>query len=175
MAKTIKMETVMDAINDALYDRSKPWDAAFGKAEALTGWSRFKVLMCILLVNSVLLVYGANAKVTSNIIGLVYPALTTLSLTVSSSLVWRKYDRVSTADQARNEKFTYWMTFTAVLIAESLCRPVVRLIPLYRTCRTWFLVWCFAPIRHNGSGYIFDMVVRPCFKCGVTLRPLSRE
>ncbi|XP_022169100.1 receptor expression-enhancing protein 5-like [Myzus persicae] len=166
MASATKIQLVMDIIDGALYDRSKPWDAAFGRAEALTGMSRFKVLLSIVLVTSVLLVYGASAEVASNAIALIYPAAMTISLTTSPP-IWRKYDRVSAATEAQNEKFTYWMTFTAILIVESLFRPLLQLLPLYQMCRTWFFIWCFAPIRDNGSAYIYDAIIRPRFELSV--------
>ncbi|KAF0769088.1 receptor expression-enhancing protein 5-like [Aphis craccivora] len=166
MTNASKIELVRNIIDEALHDRSKPWDAAFRRAEALTGLPRFKVLLCVVLVTSVLFVYGASAELMSNAIGLVYPAVATVSLIVSPP-VWRKYDAVTAAAEARNEKYAYWMTFAAMLIAESLCRPVLRFVPLYQMCRTWFLIWCFAPIRHNGSAYVYDAVIRPCFEHGV--------
>lgn len=166
MASATKIQLAMDIIDGALYDKSKPWDAAFGRAEALTGLPRFKVLLCVILLTSVLLVYGASAEVMSNAIGLIYPAVATISLTVSPPM-WRKYDKVSAATEAMNEKFTYWMTFTAILILESLCRPVLRLLPLYQMCRTWFFIWCFAPIRDNGSAYIYDTIIRLRFELGI--------
>jgi len=166
MASATKIQLVMDIIDGALYDSSKPWDSAFGRVEALTGVPRFKVLLSIVLVTSVLLVYGASAEVVSNAIGLIYPAMMTIYLTISPP-IWRKYDRVSAATEAQNEKFTYWMTFTAILIMESFCRPVLRLLPLYQMCRTWFFIWCFAPIRDNGSAYIYDEIIRSRFEPSV--------
>ncbi|KAL5242850.1 hypothetical protein ACI65C_010260 [Semiaphis heraclei] len=162
MASATKIQLVMDIIDSALYDRSKPWDAAFGRVEAVTGLRRFKILLCIVLLTSVLLVHGASAELASNAIALIYPAMATISLTVSPS-VWRKYNRVSAAAEAQNEKFTYWMTFSAILIAESIFQPVLRLLPLYQMCRTWFFIWCFAPIKENGSAYIYDVIIRPHF------------
>lgn len=166
MTNATKIELVRNIIDEALNDRSKPWDPAFRRAEALTGLPRFRVLLCAVLVTSALFVYGASAELMSNAIGLVYPAATTVSLMVSPP-VWRKYDLVTAAAEARNEKYAYWMTFAAVLIAESLCGPVLRFVPLYQMCRTWFLIWCFAPIRHNGSAYVQDAVIRPCFQHSV--------
>ncbi|XP_008189637.1 receptor expression-enhancing protein 5-like [Acyrthosiphon pisum] len=166
MASATKIQLVMDIIDGALYDKSNPWNGAFGRVEVLTGLSRLKVLMCVILLTSVLIVYGTSAEVVSNAIGLVYPAVATISLTVSPPMS-RKYERVSAATEALNEKFTYWMTFTAILILESLCRPVLRLLPLYQMCRTWFFIWCFAPIRDNGSAYIYDAIIRPQFEHSV--------
>jgi len=162
MSRTTKIQLVMDIVNDALYDKTKPWNAAFERVEYVTDQPRFRVLLCFVLLTSVLLVYGTSARVVSNLIGLVYPAMTTISLTISPPL-WRKYERISEELKARNEKFTYWMTFTAILIAETLFRPVLRIVPFYQMCRTWFFIWCFAPIRENGSAYIYATVIRPSF------------
>ncbi|XP_026811279.1 receptor expression-enhancing protein 5-like [Rhopalosiphum maidis] len=163
MARLTKVELVRGVIGDALNDRSKPWHAAFVWAEALTGLPRFRVLLCVVLVASVLFMFEPTAELMSNVFALVLPAVATVSATVSPP-VWRKYDRVSAADEARNERFAYWMTFAAVLIVESLCRPVLRFVPLYQMCRTWFFVWCSVPIRDNGSAYVLDAVVRPLFE-----------
>lgn len=167
MARLTRVELVRGVIDDALNDRSKPWHAAFVRAEALTGLPRFRVLLCVVLVASVLFMFEPTAELMSNVFALVLPAVATVSATVSPlppPPVWRKYDRVTAADEARNEKFAYWMTFTAALIVESLCRPVLRFVPLYQMCRTWFFVWCFVPIRENGSAYVLDAVVRPFFE-----------
>ncbi|XP_015365277.1 PREDICTED: receptor expression-enhancing protein 5-like [Diuraphis noxia] len=163
MASATKIQLVMDIIDSALYDKSKPWDSSFGRLESATGLPRFKLLLCIVLVTSVLLVHGVTAELASNAIALIYPAVATISLTFSPP-IWRKYNRDSAAYEAQNEKFTYWMTFTVILIAESIFWPILRLLPLYQMCRTWFFIWCFAPIKENGSAYIYNEIIRPHFE-----------
>jgi len=79
-----------------------------------------------------------------------------------------------------NSRIGWRSSFTMVLIVESICWPVLRLVPLYqniyRSDRTCFFIWCFSLIQDNGSAYIFDTVIRPCFECAASFRtdPLQK-
>ncbi|KAF0773398.1 receptor expression-enhancing protein 5-like [Aphis craccivora] len=154
-----QVKTVMTIIDKMLHDTSKPWTNFFGKMETRTGVSRFKILIGLLLATSVtLFVFGAKAMVLSNAIGLIYPAQATVSL-VFSPPRWKNYASAAAAAEAKNKKFTYWLIFSAVLIVEQVCGFVLFLFPWYMPFRTVFLMWCSAPIRNNGAGYIFKNVI----------------
>jgi len=132
--------------------------------ETRTGVPRLKILIGLLLAISVILfVFGATAMVLSNAIGLIYPAQATVSL-VFSPPRWKNYASAAAAAEAKNKKFTYWLMFSALLIVEQVCGFVLFLFPWYMPFRTVFLMWCSAPIRNNGAGYIFKNVIYKNFE-----------
>ncbi|CAH1737957.1 unnamed protein product [Aphis gossypii] len=154
-----RVKTVMNIIDKMLHDTSKPWTNFFGRMETRTGVPRLKVLIGLLLATSVILfVFGDTAMVLSNAIGLIYPAQATFSL-VFSPPRWKSYASAAAAAEAKNKKFTYWLIFSALLIVEQVCGFVLFLFPWYIPFRTVFLMWCSAPIRNNGAGYIFKNVI----------------
>ncbi|KAE9542572.1 hypothetical protein AGLY_002483 [Aphis glycines] len=154
-----QVKTVMNIIDKMLHDTSKPWTNFFGRMEIRTGVPRLKVLIGLLLATSVILfVFGATAMVLSNAIGLIYPAQATVSL-VFSPPRWKNYASAAAAAEAKNKKFTYWLMFSALLIVEQVFGFVLFLFPWYMPFRTVFLMWCSAPIRNNGAGYIFKNVI----------------
>eukprot|EP00102_Acyrthosiphon_pisum_P012024 XP_008181010.1 PREDICTED: uncharacterized protein LOC103308770 [Acyrthosiphon pisum] len=125
MVRANKVKLVMEIMENILHDTSKPWTNFFGRVETRTGVPRLKLLIGILLVTSViLLVFGTNAMALSNAIGLIYPAKATVSLMISPPKR-QNYAPAAAAAEAQNKKFTYWLTFCAVLIVEQFARPAL--------------------------------------------------
>ncbi|XP_029344176.1 receptor expression-enhancing protein 5-like [Acyrthosiphon pisum] len=167
MVRANKVKLVMEIMENILHDTSKPWTNFFGRVETRTGVPRLKLLIGILLVTSViLLVFGTNAMALSNAIGLIYPAKATVSLMISPPKR-QNYAPAAAAAETQNKKFTYWLTFCAVLIVEQYCGFVLFLFPWYLLLRTLFLIWCSTPIRNSGAAFINAKVIYRIFKdCG---------
>ncbi|KAL4130753.1 hypothetical protein QTP88_008145 [Uroleucon formosanum] len=164
MVKANRVKLVMEIIDNILHDTSKPWTDLFGRAETRTGVPRLKLLIGLLLATMViLLVFETGAMMLSNTIGLIYPAIATVSLMISPPK-WQNYAPAAAAAEAQNKKFTYWLTFCAVLIIEQYCGFVLYLFPWYILLRTFFLVWCFTPIRNNGAAFINANVIYKIFE-----------
>ncbi|CAI6351645.1 unnamed protein product [Macrosiphum euphorbiae] len=165
MVRANQVKLVMEIIDNMLHDTSKPWTDLFGRVETRTGVPRLKLLIGFLLTTSViLLVFGTNyALVLSNAIGLIYPAKATVSLMIWPPK-WQNYTPAAAAAEAQNKKFTYWLTFCAVLIVEQFCGFVLFLFPWYLLLRTFFLIWCSTPIRHNGVAFINAKVIYKIFE-----------
>ncbi|XP_026804533.1 receptor expression-enhancing protein 5-like [Rhopalosiphum maidis] len=166
MVKDEQVKLVMAIIDKMLHDTSKPWTNWFGWMETRTNVPRFKLLIGLLLSTSVILfVFGPNAMVLSNAIGLIYPAQLTASL-----VFWppkrKNFAPAAAVAEAQNKKFTYWLMFSALLIVEQVCGFVLFLFPWYMLLRTFFLMWCSAPIRNNGATLIFNKVIYKLLKIG---------
>lgn len=149
-----KVNVVIDVIEHALHDTTKPWHGPFGWVENQTGVGRFRVLLGLVTVLSFYLILGYGATISSNAIGFVYPAYATIALIMETP------PQQSSA-AVINKWFTYWMTFTAVLIVEQHCAFILSLIPFYLLMKTVFLLWCFMPLNNNGANIINHKVIRP--------------
>jgi len=164
MIKTKKVKLVTEIIDNMLHDTSRPWTEFFGRLETRTGVARLRLLMGFLLATStILFVFGADAMVLSNAIGLIYPAQATLSLMISPPK-WQSYAPAAAAAEAQNKKFTYWLTFCGVLIVEQVFGFVLFLFPWYVLLRTLFLICCFTPIRDNGAAFIYAKIIHKIFE-----------
>lgn len=167
MEKAKQVKLVTEIIDNMLYDTSKPWTGFFERLETRTGVVRLRLLMGLLFATStILVVFGANAMVLSNAIGLIYPAQATVSLMIWPPK-WQSYNPAAAAVEAQNKKFTYWLTFCGVLIAEQVFGFVLFLFPSYLLFRTFFFIWCFTPIRDNGAAYIYAKVVDNIFEVNI--------
>jgi len=167
MVKASQVKFVTEIIDNMLHDTSKPWTDLFGRVETRTGVPRLKLLIGFLMTTSViLLVFRTSAMVLSNAIGLIYPSQATLSLMISPPK-WQNYAPAAAAAKAQNKKFTYWLTFCALLIVEQVCGFVLLLFPWYLLFRTFFLVWCFTPIRNSGVALIYAKVIYKIFKVNI--------
>lgn len=149
---------VVDVIENALHDAAaKPWTIPFDWPKAQISVGQFKVPLGLVVVLSFYLVIGHGATVSSNAIGFGYPAYQTVTLTLRTS----KQRPPSTA--VVNNLFTYWMTFTTVLIVEQYCGIVLSLIPFYLLIRTTFLLWCSVATDNNGAAFINRNIIHPRF------------
>lgn len=158
-----KMNIVIGVIENALHDPSKPWTEPLGWVEARIGFDRFKILLSAVLIGSFYLIIGYGATLSSNTIGFVYPAYATLTLMDGMRQSMPTRAAVEATKRITIKWFTYWLTFTIILIAEHYFWFVLRLVPFYHLLKTIFLIWCFAPLKKNGANVMYSNIIRPFF------------
>lgn len=147
-----KVNVVINVIESALQDSSKPWHRPFGWAEEQTGVGRFKLLVGAVAAISYYLILGFGAMTASNAIGFAYPAYATI--------VTMESPQRPSSPAATNKWFTYWLVFASILIVEHHLGFVLGLVPFYKLVKTVFLVYCFMPIRNNGATLLFTNFIR---------------
>lgn len=158
-----KMNIVINVIENALYDPSKPWTEPLGWVETQTGVNRFRILLVAVLIGSFYLIIGYGATLSSNMIGFVYPAYATLTLMDEMRQPLTTRAAVKDNKNITNKWFTYWLTFSVILIAEQHFWFILRVMPFYHLIKTVFLIWCFAPLKRNGTVVVYANIIRPLF------------
>lgn len=58
---------------------------------------------------------------------------------------------------------TYWVVFATFSVVEFFSDIIFGWFPFYWLAKILFLVWCFVPIKNNGSMLIYARIVRPFF------------
>lgn len=88
--------------------------------------------------------YGAELLVT--ILAMVYPA-------------WMSY-KAEKAGSYPKQWISYWIIFAAVFIFEFL-EFIVFYIPIYKTIKMAFFLWCMYPCSKNGAEVVYDGALKP--------------
>ena len=60
----------------------------------------------------------------------------------------------------RRRWLSYWLIYSAITLTEQFLFLLVWLLPLYSLTRTVFLLWCLAPIQHNGADLLYKLLIR---------------
>lgn len=60
-------------------------------------------------------------------------------------------------------RLTYWVVFATFSVVEFFSDIIFGWFPFYWLAKIVFLVWCFVPIKNNGSMVIYTRIVRPFF------------
>ncbi|XP_015374885.1 PREDICTED: receptor expression-enhancing protein 5-like [Diuraphis noxia] len=160
--------SILDDINIVLHDTTKPWNILFTYAERRTGINRLKLFFGVVCVTCMLLIPGSIfAMLLSDLLGFAFPAYATIVLMMESvrQLPSRAANDRTSVSPA-NRLFTYWLMFAATLTVQQMCAGLLRFVPFYCLIKTAFFVWCAAPIKANGSAYVYALVVRRYFSNG---------
>lgn len=76
-------------------------------------------------------------------------------------------NRIKAIESSRKEDdtqwLTYWVVFAAFSVVEFFSDIIFGWFPFYWLAKIVFLVWCFVPIKNNGSMVIYARIVRPFF------------
>ncbi|XP_074603365.1 uncharacterized protein LOC141856833 [Brevipalpus obovatus] len=56
----------------------------------------------------------------------------------------------------------YWLFYACITVIECMTDLFLFSFQLYHTCKITFLVWCFLPMKYNGSSVLFKILVK-CF------------
>lgn len=156
---------VLDDINIVLHDTTKPWNILFTYAERKSGINRLKLFFGVVCGVCMLLIPGSMfSMLLSDLLGFAYPAYATTLLMMDSvkQLPARAATERGSVSPA-NRLFTYWLLFAATLTVQQMCGGLLRFVPFYCLIKTAFFAWCAAPIKANGSAYVYALVVRRYF------------
>lgn len=161
-----KVNLVIEVIENALHDPSGPWNEMFNKAEARTGIGRFRLLLAAVCALAMLLLFGRTSVLLGNAVAFGYPAYATVA----------QLERPAASGSGVMVKWlSYWLTLAAILVVERPLVFVTRLMPFYHMVKTLFLMWCFAPIKNNGSAFVYAYVIQPYLGGRVETRPSKKR
>lgn len=98
---------------------------------------------------------GLGARLVANLVGFLYP-------------LWESFHalRRKPAPGVRDEEdslwLTYWVTYSAFTLVESMGDLILQFIPAYHLVKILFLVWCMAP-QTRGALWIYHTIIEPLF------------
>jgi len=97
------------------------------------------------------LIFGYGGGLVCFLVGFIYPAYQSIKAIESSN------------KEDDTQWLTYWVVFSAFIVVEYVSDLLVYWFPLYWFFKCLFLVWCFAPVKWNGSNVIYQRFLRPQF------------
>ena len=60
----------------------------------------------------------------------------------------------------RRRWLSYWLIYSTITLTEQFLFLLTWLVPLYSVTRTVFLLWCLAPVQHNGADILYKLLIR---------------
>jgi len=150
MAAAVKqtLEEFRTKLEAALKEKNKFTDV-LGKIEAKTGVKRLNIVLGGMAVIGLYLMVGYGCDFLCNLIGFVFPA----------------YASIKAIETKEKEDDTKWLTYWVVYSLFALCEFFTDIfffwIPFYWFFKCVFLIYCFAPVKNNGSVAIYYRIIRP--------------
>lgn len=60
----------------------------------------------------------------------------------------------------RKRWLSYWLIYSTITLTEQFLFLLAWLVPLYTLTKTVFLLWCLAPVQHNGADIILKLLIK---------------
>jgi len=97
------------------------------------------------------LVFSTLAPLVVNLIAFIYPA-------------YKSIKALESNDKDDDSKWlTYWVVYGFFSVMEFFADIILSWFPFYFIAKTTLFVWCMAPIKSNGSQFIYSHVILPWF------------
>jgi len=97
------------------------------------------------------LIFSTFAPLVVNLIAFVYPA-------------YKSIKALESNDKDDDSKWlTYWVVYGFFSVAEFFADLILSWFPFYFIAKTTLFLWCMAPIKSNGSQFIYSHVILPWF------------
>jgi receptor expression-enhancing protein 5/6 len=144
------LQRYRDQVEKFLHEKNAVTDL-LATVEKKTGAPRLYVACGVTAFTMIWLVYGWGAQLLCNLIGFIYPAMTSIK-----------------AIESRNKEddtkwLTYWVVFALFSLLEFFSDILLSWFPIYWLAKCAFLIWCYAPGSLNGSHMIYHKIIRPFF------------
>ena len=124
---------------------------AFTYVEERTRIPKSVQLYFVIILTGLWLSFGYGAQLLCNLIGFIYPA----------------YESIRAIESPPKDDDTQWLMYWAVF-GLFACVDYVTVnflggLQFYYLLKCIFLVWCFLPIRNNGSHVLYNTIIRGIF------------
>ncbi|KAF5405617.1 Receptor expression-enhancing protein 6 [Paragonimus heterotremus] len=131
--------------------RPGPINDLLSFCEEKSGIDRRYIVYCGILLLCIYLLIGYGTGALVLVIGFIYPA----------------YESVKAIESPSKDDDTqwliYWVVFASLQLFETCTLSLIYYFPLYPLIKCLFLLYCMAPVRENGSTFIYNHVIRPLF------------
>merc|ERR1711937_717073 len=97
------------------------------------------------------LVLTTLAPLVVNLLAFAYPAFKSIKALESSN------------KEDDTKWLTYWVVYGFFSVMEFFADIILSWFPFYFIAKTTLFVWCMAPIKSNGSQFIYSHVILPWF------------
>jgi len=140
----------VDLLDKTLHQKNRFTDV-LAIIEQKTGVKRVQIAQGVMGVVCLYMIFGHFAALICNAVGFVYPAYASIKAIES------------TKKEDDTQWLTYWVVFAAFSVMEFFSDFIFGWFPLYWLAKIVFLVWCFVPIKNNGSMVVYNKLLKPFF------------
>ena len=119
--------------------------------EGITGVKKQNAVLGLFTL-AILYIFTAHfASMSSDFVALSYPIYCSVKA------------QESACNDGREFWLKYWIVYSSIIFIEFFARRLLSLIPVYYLLRTFFIIWCMAPYKDNGSNYFYHKIIQPFF------------
>lgn len=119
--------------------------------EGITGVKKENAVLSLFTLVFLYIFTAHFASIFSDFIALSYPIYCSVKA------------QESACNDDREFWLKYWIVYSSVISIEFFASPLLSLIPAYYLLRTFFIIWCMAPYKENGSSFFYYKIIQPFF------------
>jgi len=140
----------VELLDRSLHQKNRLTDL-LALVEQKTNVKRVYIAQGVIGILCLYMIFGHFAALICNSVGFLYPAYASIKAIESS----KKEDDT--------QWLTYWVVFAAFSVVEFFSDIIFSWFPFYWLAKIMFLVWCYVPIKNNGSMVVYNRLLKPFF------------
>ncbi|KAK3734822.1 hypothetical protein QZH41_001013 [Actinostola sp. cb2023] len=145
-SRDVGLSSIMEELDKFLAHKNA-FTSLLKKIEHTTRISSRVQVLAVVVVVLLYLVEGYAAALLCNILSLLLPMCASINAIENPAF----------------ESDTKWLMYWVIFSCVNFLQMFISWMPSYNILKFLFLVWCMAPGRFNGSGFMYFKVVRPFF------------
>uniref|UniRef100_A0A2R5L4W7 Receptor expression-enhancing protein n=1 Tax=Ornithodoros turicata TaxID=34597 RepID=A0A2R5L4W7_9ACAR len=147
----VNTKEIVDRVEAAIAGLPPKVQDVLNLVQAKTGVKRAYIGLGLSAFFALYMIIGYFAQFICNFVGFVIPAYASMRAIES------------TTKEDDTKWLTYWVVFALFSVVDFFADGILRYFPFYWLAKIVFLVYCFFPVRQNGSYVIYHRIIRPYF------------